>query len=208
MKRTGLLLALLSLWAVAPATAAEKAPPAPSAKDKCPVCGMFVAKYPGWTAMIVLPGCARVYFDGPKDLFTYYLNPANTTRQGSGPTLPHSPVKDYYSLAAIDGKRAFYVIGSNVLGPMGKELIPFARKSDAEGFLDGPPGEGHPPLRRGHAGNAEGHPLAIEVIPVAQIHRIHTRHVGQRHDPAGCSFSTHGSGAGTMPVWWRPTVNW
>lgn len=44
-------------------------------------------------------------------------------------------VKDYYSLAFIDGKRAFYVIGSNQLGPMGHELIPFARKSDAEGFL-------------------------------------------------------------------------
>ena len=48
MKRTGTVPWLLSLWVVAPATAAEKAPPAPSAKDKCPVCGMFVAPYPNW----------------------------------------------------------------------------------------------------------------------------------------------------------------
>ena len=53
MKRTGLFIMLLSLWTVAPATAAEKAPPSPSAKDKCPVCGMFVAPFTNWLGAIV-----------------------------------------------------------------------------------------------------------------------------------------------------------
>ena len=44
-------------------------------------------------------------------------------------------MKDYYSLAFIDGRQAFYVIGSNVRGPMGKELVPFAGRADADGFL-------------------------------------------------------------------------
>ena len=44
-------------------------------------------------------------------------------------------VTDYYSLEPIDGRAAFYVIGSDVFGPMGKELVPFARREDAEEFL-------------------------------------------------------------------------
>ena len=135
MKRTVLILALLSYWVAAPATAAEKAPPAPSAKDKCPVCGMFVAPYPNWVGGIVYKDGARLYFDGPKDLFTYYFAPE---KYGSGrkrADIADIHVTDYYSVSAIDGRKAFYVIGSDVRGPMGKELVPFAKKADADGFL-------------------------------------------------------------------------
>jgi nitrous oxide reductase accessory protein NosL len=96
---------------------------------------MFVAKYPGWTASIIYRDGKTVYFDGPKDLFTYLLDPAKYSRAGQRSDMTAIFVKDYYSLALIDGKQAFYVIGSNLLGPMGKELIPFVRKTDAEGFL-------------------------------------------------------------------------
>ncbi len=44
-------------------------------------------------------------------------------------------VKDYYTLSAIDGMKALYVIGSDVLGPMGRELVPFMKESDAATFL-------------------------------------------------------------------------
>jgi nitrous oxide reductase accessory protein NosL len=44
-------------------------------------------------------------------------------------------VTDYYSLNLIDGLRAYYVLGSNVYGPMGHELIPFAKESDAKEFM-------------------------------------------------------------------------
>jgi len=135
MKRTVLFLALLSLWAVPLAAAAEKAPPAPSAKDKCPVCGMFVAPYPNWLGVIVYKDGGRSYFDGPKDLFTYYFAPEKYGSARKRADIADIYVKDYYSVAAIDGRKAFYVIGSDVRGPMGKELVPFAKKTDADGFL-------------------------------------------------------------------------
>lgn len=135
MKRTVLFLALLSLSVVAPAAAAEKAPPAPSAKDKCAVCGMFVAPYPNWLGVIVYKDGGRFFFDGPKDLFTYYLAPEKYGSARKGADIAGIYVKDYYSVAAIDGRKAFYVIGSDVRGPMGKELVPFAKKADADGFL-------------------------------------------------------------------------
>jgi nitrous oxide reductase accessory protein NosL len=43
-------------------------------------------------------------------------------------------VSDYYSLKKIDAKKAYYVIGSTVYGPMGNELIPFELLEDAKVF--------------------------------------------------------------------------
>ncbi|HEY5521666.1 MAG TPA: nitrous oxide reductase accessory protein NosL, partial [Desulfuromonadaceae bacterium] len=43
-------------------------------------------------------------------------------------------VKEYYSLAAIDARSAFFVVGSDVNGPMGSELIPFRSEKDALSF--------------------------------------------------------------------------
>ena len=116
-------------------SAGQNAPPLPAPKDKCPVCGMFVAKYPDWTAAVVLGDGSRLYFDGPKDLFAFLLNPGKYGRGGVRGETAAVFVRDYYSLAFIDGRRAFYVTGSDVRGPMGKELVPFARKADADGFL-------------------------------------------------------------------------
>jgi len=43
-------------------------------------------------------------------------------------------VRDYYSQKAIEARKAFFVLGSDVLGPMGAELIPFEIESDAKTF--------------------------------------------------------------------------
>ena len=38
-------------------------------------------------------------------------------------------------MSHVDGRTAFYVLGSDVYGPMGKELIPFAGEVEAREFL-------------------------------------------------------------------------
>ena len=38
-------------------------------------------------------------------------------------------------LKNIDARKALFVLGSNVYGPMGKELVPFEKASDAQAFL-------------------------------------------------------------------------
>jgi nitrous oxide reductase accessory protein NosL len=43
-------------------------------------------------------------------------------------------IKDYYSLNWLSAKEAYYVIGSDVYGPMGHELIPFETREAAESF--------------------------------------------------------------------------
>jgi nitrous oxide reductase accessory protein NosL len=44
-------------------------------------------------------------------------------------------VTDYYSLTLVNGRGAVYVLGSDVLGPMGKEPIPFEKEEDAREFM-------------------------------------------------------------------------
>jgi len=44
-------------------------------------------------------------------------------------------VTDYYTLTLINGYEAFYVLGSDVYGPMGKELIPFEKEAEAREFM-------------------------------------------------------------------------
>jgi nitrous oxide reductase accessory protein NosL len=35
----------------------------------------------------------------------------------------------------IDARKAFFIIGSDIYGPMGHELIPFATEEDASAFM-------------------------------------------------------------------------
>lgn len=135
MKRIFLLALFFCQVIACSAFAADKVPPAPSAKAKCPVCGMFVAKYHDWVSAITFKDSTTVFFDGPKDMFRFYLNPGKFGSSKKQSDVASIYVKDYYSLAPVDGRGAFYVIGSDVLGPMGKELVPFAKKEHAEGFL-------------------------------------------------------------------------
>ena len=116
-------------------SAGEKGPITPAAKDKCPVCGMFVAKYPDFAAQINFKDDAYAVFDGVKDMFKYYFNLAKYNPGKKLTDIDSIYVTDYYDLKWIDGYKAFYVEGSDVYGPMGRELIPFEKKEGAEQFM-------------------------------------------------------------------------
>ena len=105
---------------------------------KCPVCGMFVHKYPKWSTEISLNG-NRFYFDGVKDMMKYYIFLEDFPYDRN--SVESITVSDYYTLEAIDAKDAFYVIGSDILGPMGKELISFKNQKHAKSFRDDHGGE-------------------------------------------------------------------
>lgn len=107
----------------------------PGKGDKCPVCGMFVAKYPDWAAQVRFTDGAREVFDGVKDLFRYLAGMGRYGGTHKRGEVAAVFATDYYSLEPVDGVAAFYVAGSDVYGPMGKELIPFALRAEAEGFL-------------------------------------------------------------------------
>lgn len=134
MKRIAYIIAPILLIAWAATAHAETRFIKPAPKDKCPVCGMFVAKYPDFIAGIVFKDKSYVVFDGAKDMFRYYFNIAKYSPSKSPADIESLFVTDYYSLRQVDGYKAYYVLGSDVYGPMGRELIPFEQMKDAEEF--------------------------------------------------------------------------
>ena len=131
-----LAIAAIILWlACSLAQAAERLPIMPQPKDRCPVCGMFVAKYPDFMAEIIFNDGAYAVFDGVKDMMKYFFDLQKYNPGRKPADIASIYVMEYYRLEFINGFRAFYVLGSEVYGPMGKELIPFEKKSEAEQFM-------------------------------------------------------------------------
>ncbi|MGW8187643.1 MAG: nitrous oxide reductase accessory protein NosL [Desulfobacterales bacterium] len=131
--RAAVLVAVLLLTGTAPAQTKE--PVKPSQKDKCPVCGMFVYKYPDWLAEIIFEDGSMDFFDGAKDLFKYYFNLRKYRPDKNKRDIAAIYVMEYYDMEMIDARKAFFVMGSDVYGPMGHELVPFATEEDAKTFL-------------------------------------------------------------------------
>jgi copper chaperone NosL len=133
MRLISIVCILLVAFSALMAFAAE--PVKPTSGDKCPVCGMFVAKYPDFVAEIVFKDGSYAVFDGAKDMFQYYFNLPKYNPSKKPDDIGSIYVTDYYGLTLIDGLKALYVNGSNVSGPMGKELIPFEKEDDAKEFM-------------------------------------------------------------------------
>jgi len=127
-----LLLALaLPAWAGASGFAV----PDPAPRDLCPVCGMVVSKYPAWIGTVVYQDGHAHHFDGAKDLFKYLFDVSRFAKGHRVRDIARIGVTEYYEVKRIDARKAWFVIGSDVLGPMGRELIPLASRADAEEFL-------------------------------------------------------------------------
>jgi copper chaperone NosL len=135
MKALLILIATAVLLTAPPADAEGPAVAKPSPKDKCPVCGMFVAKYTDWVAVLQFKDGSHRFFDGPKDLYKFLLDLKQYAPGKGQADVDRFFVTDYYALRQIDGRAAFYVSGSDVYGPMGKELIPFEKETEAREFL-------------------------------------------------------------------------
>lgn len=140
MRQLG-LCSLIILFLLSVTFAGEGKSVKPSPKDKCPVCGMFVAKYPDFAAEIIFKDGSYAVFDGVKDMFKYYFNLKKYNPSKSESDIDSIYVTEYYKLALIDGLKAYYVIGSDIYGPMGKELIPFEKEKDAKEFMKDHKGE-------------------------------------------------------------------
>jgi copper chaperone NosL len=107
----------------------------PDPKEKCPVCGMFVSRFADWNAEVQFSNDSRAFFDGAKDLFKYYLDMQKYNPSKNRDQITSVLVKDYYSKISFDARKAYYVIWSDIYGPMGHEPIPFEKEADAKKFL-------------------------------------------------------------------------
>jgi len=136
MKLTSIKIVLIiCLVGLSSSAALSAEPQRPGKKDRCPVCGMFVAPYPDWVTTIVLKDGQQIFFDGCKDLFRYYFKLPAGEGKGTRGEIAEIYVTEYYSTQLVPAHNVFFILGSDVYGPMGKELVPVAGKEFAETFM-------------------------------------------------------------------------
>lgn len=128
------------LCIVAPATAFDSAsglamldPRPVPAEARCPVCGMYPARYPRWAAQTLFKDGAAHFFDSPVDLFAFLQKVERHDRRYTRNDIAVSYVSDYATGKWIEDRHAFFVHGSRVLGPMRDADLPaFASRKAAD----------------------------------------------------------------------------
>ena len=139
---------------------------------RCPVCGMFPVRSPEWAAQAIFDDGATHFFDSPLSLFIYLQDVERYTagRRLSEVAARYVRDADSHSEAPdwIDAQTAFYVHGSDALGPMRAGNLPaFASAVSAQAFAS----------RRGGQVIQTGEisPAILEVLGGAKRH-LHQDH--------------------------------
>ena len=99
MNRMIMALSMIFFLAAGQGWAAGADPVKPTPTDKCPVCGMFVAKYPDFVAEVLFKDGSYAVFDGMKDMMKYYLDMQKYEKARSLSDIQSIHVTDYYSLS-------------------------------------------------------------------------------------------------------------
>lgn len=102
---------------------------------RCPVCGMFPARTPRWAAQLIFDDGAAYFFDSPVSLLLYLQNVGRYSRARTHTEVRASYVQDFGSGTWLPLDSAWFVHGSDALGPMrAGNLPPFRNRSDAQAF--------------------------------------------------------------------------
>lgn len=102
---------------------------------RCPVCGMFPARYPRWAAQVIFANGDVQYLDSPLSLFLYLQQVPRYTTGQSTASIVASYVTDLETGAWITSEQAWYVHGSGQMGPMRSGNLPaFTTVDQARAF--------------------------------------------------------------------------
>ncbi len=128
MKKISLIFFLVVLFGMT--TWAFCQPQKIEADKKCPLCGMYPARYPKFNCQVVFKDGSYEAFDSAIGLLVYLHFPDKTG-------LKLKPVagiyfKDYLKEGWLEADKAFFVTGSEIRGPMGIQFLPIDSEQAAE----------------------------------------------------------------------------
>jgi nitrous oxide reductase accessory protein NosL len=122
-------------WNPASGLGKYDARPAP-ADARCPVCGMYPARFPTWVAQIIFKDGSAHFFDSPVDLLIFLQDPGRFDAEHSASDIAKRYVVDHRSGDWLDAGKASFVLGSSARGPMrGPDLPAFDSTAEATAFV-------------------------------------------------------------------------
>lgn len=105
------------------------------ADARCPVCGMYPARFPHWAAQAIFHDGAAQFFDSPVNLHVFLNDVARYSSGYGSADIAATFVTDVTSGNWTDSTSAHYVHGSDALGPMRDGNLPaFSEREAAERF--------------------------------------------------------------------------
>jgi copper chaperone NosL len=104
-----------------------------SEADRCPVCGMRIAKHKKFASAIELSSGEAYYFCGTGCLIKSWLHPEIFIGKPKS-ALERAVTPEYFGGKYIDALSARWVAGSDVVGPMGPALVPLKNDADLATF--------------------------------------------------------------------------
>jgi nitrous oxide reductase accessory protein NosL len=107
----------------------------PGLQDKCGVCGMLVSKHPEWIAEVIFKDGSYSTFDGSKCMFKYYFDIPRYNSKKTKSDIASLFVTEYYTTTMMPPRDVYFILGSDVLGPMGHEFVPVRGEEAARQFM-------------------------------------------------------------------------
>ncbi len=101
----------------------------PGPEVRCPVCGMYPARYPGFRSQISTADGKHHHFCSSQCLVAYQADPRQYLKETAKTTSIWVTVFQENSSEYAMG--LYYLVGSSIMGPMGKEAVPYRNKSAA-----------------------------------------------------------------------------
>ncbi len=106
-----------------------------TAADRCPVCAMRPMQRPKAAAGLSLSDGRTFYTCGNGCLLRAHRSPERYLGVGAE-DIERLVVRDYFTGRSLDAHEAFWVLGSDVVGPMGPAIVPLSSTVAAERFRE------------------------------------------------------------------------
>ena len=100
---------------------------------RCPVCAMPVTEHNKFASAIELTDGRTYYFCGTGCMLRTWLHP-EVFLGARRPQLKRAVTRDYFTGKTIDARRAAWVAGSDVIGPMGPAIVPIFDEHQVAAF--------------------------------------------------------------------------
>lgn len=100
--------------------------------DLCPVCNMYPSRYPKNKCQLQTADGRVIHFCSTQCMFEYLKNPHLYDNKKL--SVKFIWVVDFETEQWIYAQNAYYVLGSDATGPMGKEAFPFISQKNADNF--------------------------------------------------------------------------